>query len=203
MKALGYAILPVLLLAASCKKQEEPAAQAELLTFHEVMKNQVDKHADELWDMTNSWIGEKAGLDPAKMDDKKWDQLAAKADEVQKAALTIVGLNPILVVKPGVKIGDEGLPGGHTGAQVQALIDKDPQHLRDMAQALANHMADLSKAARAHDFAKAGPLIDQLDGVCENCHLDFWYPDQKELVNQYRNEAGPDPSMSAAPAGTR
>ena len=56
-----------------------------------------------------------------------------------------------------------------------------------MAQALANHKADLAKAARAHDAAKAGPLIDQLDGVCEDCHLDFWYPDQKDLVNKYRN----------------
>jgi len=24
-------------------------------------------------------------------------------------------------------------------------------------------------------------------GVCEDCHLDFWYPDQKDLVNKYRN----------------
>jgi hypothetical protein len=187
MKALGYWVVPALVLVAACHKKEEAAPQAQLLTFHEVMKGQVDKHADELWDMTNKWIGEKAGLDPSKMSDKDWDALAFKADQVQKAALTITTLNPIVVVKPGVKIGDEGLPGGHTGAQVQARIDKDPQHLKDMAQALANHMADLAKAARAHDAAKAGPLIDQLDGVCEDCHLDFWYPDQKDLVNKYRN----------------
>jgi hypothetical protein len=55
-----------------------------------------------------------------------------------------------------------------------------------MAQVLATHMSDLSKALRAHDAAKAGPLIDQLDGVCEDCHLDYWYPDQKDLVNKYR-----------------
>ena len=129
MKALGYWVVPALVLVAACHKKEEAAPQAQLLTFHEVMKGQVDKHADELWDMTNKWIGEKAGLDPSKMSDKDWDALAFKADQVQKAALTITTLNPIVVVKPGVKIGDEGLPGGHTGAQVQARIDKDPQHL--------------------------------------------------------------------------
>ena len=187
MKALGYWLLPALALAGACHKQEEQSEQPQQLTFHEVMKGGVDKHADELWDMTNKWIGEKAGLDPSKMKDKDWDALAAKADEVQKAALQITTLNPIVVVKPGVKIGDEGLPGGHTGAMVQARIDKDPQHLRDMAGVLAQHMADLAKAARARDAAKAGPMIDQLDGVCEDCHLDFWYPDQKELVNKYRN----------------
>ena len=203
MKAFAYWLLPAVALVAACHKKEAAAPQAELLTFHEVMKGQVDKHADELWDMTNKWIGEKAGLDPSKMKDKDWDELAFKSDEVQKAALTITTLNPIVVAKPGVKIGDEGLPYGHTAAQVQARVDKDPQHLKDMAGVLAQHMADLSKAARAHDAAKAGPLIDQLDGVCEDCHLDYWYPDQKDLVNKYRNATGPAAASPDASAGTR
>ena len=205
MKAFALGLLPALVLVTACHRQAEPAAQAQVLTFHEVMKGQVDKHADELWDMTNKWIGEKAGLDPAKMKDKDWEDLASKAEEVQKAALNMTTLNPIVVVKPGVKIGDEGLPYGHSGAQVQARIDKDPQHLKDMAGVLAQHMADIAKAARAHDAAKAGPLIDQLDGVCEDCHLDYWYPDQKDLVNKYRNAPGLAPAAvtTAGPAGTR
>jgi hypothetical protein len=24
--------------------------------------------------------------------------------------------------------------------------------------------------------------------VCEDCHLEFWYPSQKDLVNKFRNE---------------
>jgi hypothetical protein len=187
MKALGYLMLPALALGAACSKQQEEPAKAEQLTFHEVMKDQVDKNADELWDIANKGIGEQAGIDPAKMTDESWNALAEKAEAVQKAALAIVNMNPIVVVKPGVKISDEGEPGGHTGAMVQARIDKDPQHLRDMASVLAAHVGDLAKAARAHDAAKAGPLVDQLDGVCEDCHLDYWYPDQKELVNKYRN----------------
>ncbi|MEO6041728.1 MAG: hypothetical protein ABIP41_07505 [Croceibacterium sp.] len=184
----GYWLLPALALAAACSKQTaEPSKQAAQLTFHEVMKGQVDKHADDLWDLSNKALGEKAGIDPAKMTDAGWTALADKSDAVQKAALMIVNMDPILVVKPGMKISDEGLPGGHTGAQVQARIDKDPQHLRDMANVLATHMGDLAKAARAHDAARAGPLVDQLDGVCEDCHLDYWYPDQKDLVNKFRN----------------
>lgn len=188
MKGLRYCLLPALALAAACSKQpEEQPGKAAELTFHEVMKDHVDKNADELWDLANQYIGEEAGIDPAKVDDAGWTALADKADAVQKAALQIVNMDPIVVVRPGVKISDEGEPGGHTGAMVQARVDKDPQHLRDMAQSLATHMAEFSKAARAHDATKAGPLIDQLDGVCEDCHLDYWYPDQKELVNKYRN----------------
>ena len=93
-------------------------------------------------------------------------------------------MDPLTVAKPGVKISDEGIPGGHTAAMVQARFDQDPQKLRDLANALASHMGELVAATRAHDAAKAGPLIDQLDCVCESCHLEFWYPDQKALVEE-------------------
>jgi hypothetical protein len=55
-------------------------------------------------------------------------------------------------------------------------------------------MADLAKAAKDHDSASATPLVDQLDGVCESCHLEFWYPDQKALVESIRQANGDDPT---------
>ena len=187
MKRMVLLLAPAVLLASGCK-QEEPAQPAAQLSFHEIMKDKVDKNADELWDISNKAIGDRAGLDPAKMTDERWTQIAARADAVQQAALEIATLDPIVVVKPGVKISDEGIPGGHTGAEVQALMDKNPGTLRDLANALARHTGDIAKFARAHDAASIGPLIDQLDGVCEDCHLEYWYPDQKELVNRIRNE---------------
>jgi RES domain-containing protein len=177
-------LAPVVALTAACSSQ--PEEEPVQLTFHEIMKDKVDKNADELWDISNAAIGDAAGLDPAKMTDERWAQIAAKADAVQQAALEIATMDPIVVVRPGVKISDEGTPFGHTGAMVQARMDKDPETMRNLANALARHMSDLGTAARAHDAATAGPLIDQLDGVCEDCHLEYWYPDQKELVNQFR-----------------
>lgn len=184
MRARYVGLLPALALVAACssEKKEEPAPQ--VLTFHEVMKDKVDKNADELWDVTNPAEGDAAGLDPAKMTDERWAQLEARATAVQQAALEIATMDPLTVAKPGVKISDEGIPGGHTAAMVQERFDKDPQKLRDLANALARHTGDLATAARMHDAAAAGPLVDQLDGVCESCHLEFWYPDQKALVEQ-------------------
>jgi len=183
MRVRGLGLLPVLALAAACSSQkEEPAAPA--LTFHEVMKDKVDKNADELWDISNAAIGDAAGLDASKMTDERWAQLTTKAEAVQQAALEIATMDPLVVARPGVKISDEGIPGGHTAAMVQERLDKDPEKLRDLANALASHMGELVAATRAHDAARAGPLIDQLDSVCESCHLEFWYPDQKALVEE-------------------
>ena len=93
-------------------------------------------------------------------------------------------MDPLVVASPGVKISDEDIPGGHTAAQVQGRFDRNPEKLREMADVLAVHTGDLAAAARAHDAARAGALVDQLDPVCESCHLEFWYPDQKALVEE-------------------
>ncbi|OYW44913.1 MAG: hypothetical protein B7Z33_10975 [Sphingomonadales bacterium 12-68-11] len=179
--------LALFALAGGCSAQPDTPAAAPQLTFHEVMKDQIDVHADEVWELTNPKLDDRAIIDPRLMSDQEWAELASRADAVQKAATEIAHMDPIVVAKPGVKISDEDIPYGHSAAHVQEAIDKRPQVLRDMAGVLAAHMGDLSKAARAHDPAKASPLIDQLDGVCEDCHLEFWYPDQKALVEKYRD----------------
>ena len=180
-------LLPALALAAGCSSgEEEPAAPA--LTFHEVMKDGIDRNADALWDISNQAIGERAGIDPARMTDARWDQLADRAEAVHRAALEIVAMDPLVVARPGVKISDEDIPGGHSAAQVQARFDREAAKLRELAGALASQTGDLATAARAHDAARAGALVDQLDPVCESCHLEFWYPDQKAAVEELLRE---------------
>ena len=181
-------VLPGVLLTAGCHKQAEAPQQK---TFHEIMKDEVDTRADDVWAIGNAHIGADAGIDAASMSDADWTKLASAAVNLQQAALAIANLkDPIVVVKPGVKIADEGVPGGDSAESVKANIANDPQGLRDHANALAQDMADLAKAANKHDAATAGPIINQLDSVCESCHLEFWYPSQKALVNEIREEGG-------------
>jgi len=189
--------LAVLLVAGCSSPQEETSAPQ--LTFNEIMKGEIDIRADEVWAIGNAAIDEEAGLDPAKMTDADWDKLAASSTSLQQAALELAKLDPVVVVRPGVKIADEGVPGGDTAAEVQANIDRNPQGMRDMANTLAAHMAELTRAAEAHDTEKAGPLINQLDGVCESCHLNYWYPSQKEMVEELMNSGVVDPTTDEAP----
>jgi len=169
--------------AACSQETEEPFAAK--VTLHDVMKDKIDLHADELWEVSNPALDNVAHLDPALMSDERWAQIEKRAVAVQQGALELERMDPIVVVKPGVKIADEGVPYGDTGAQVQAAVDQDPQKLRDFAHALAVHAGDIATAARTHDFQRAGLLIGQLDGVCEDCHLEFWYPSQKALLKEY------------------
>jgi cytochrome c556 len=163
------------------------------------MKDEIDVRADEVWAIGNAAINDQANIDPAKMTNADWDKLATSSAALRQAALDLANLDPIVVARPGEKIVDEGVPGGDSAAEVQANVDRNTQGFRDMANTLAGHMAELAAAARAHDGGKAGPLINQLDAVCEACHLDYWYPSQKALVEEFMNSGVVDPTTEQVP----
>jgi hypothetical protein len=193
MNRLAWAVVPALVLAG-CSKKEEPPQQQAQRTLHEIMKDEIDTRADDVWAVGNAHIDNNAGLDASTMTDADWQKLAAAATSLRQGALDLAALDPIVVVRPGVTIADEGVPGGDSAESVQQNIDKDPQGYRDLANALAQHMSALAEAANKRDAATAGDLINELDGVCESCHLEYWYPSQKALVESIRQANGDDPT---------
>jgi len=184
--------LPVLLLAGCSKKPEQPAKKG---TLHEVMKEEIDTRGDDVWAVGNSHMTEDAGLNGATMTDADWTKLAGAATRLRQSALELAALpDPIVVVKPGTKIAFEDTSWGDSAASVQHNVDQDPQGVRDLANSLAEHMAELAAAANKHDAETAGKLINDLDGVCESCHVKYWYPSQRGLIDAIRKKSGVDPS---------
>jgi cytochrome c556 len=184
------AILPALALLAACQQQQGAGEP----TVHAIMKNKIDANADALWDLTNPALNNDATLNPAKIDDARWAQIAQRAQAVADAAGELASLKTLKLVEPGQKIADQDLVGGDPPDAVQANLDRNPTDFRQFAGALQAHMNDVVAYAKAHDARKLSPLIDQLDGVCENCHLEFWYPDQKAYIEKIRKSGGNDPT---------
>ena len=139
-----WIVLPGVLLTAGCHKQAEAPQQK---TFHEIMKDEVDTRADDVWAIGNEHIDANAGIDAASMSDADWTKLASAAVNLQQAALAIANLkDPIVVVKPGVKIADEGVPGGDSAESVKANIAKDPQGLFALQAGYAQPAAEKALA---------------------------------------------------------
>ena len=63
--------------------------------------------------------------------------------------------------------------------EMQAAIDAEPAKFRALAQALSASMDQVVAAAKAKDAAKLFDVSGGLDQVCESCHMQFWYPEQK------------------------
>ena len=184
-------ITPALIVLSACQQQVPQAAEP---TVHDIMKNKVDANADALWDLTNPALNNDATLNPNKIDDARWSQMANRAQAVADAAGELANLKTLKLVDPGQKIADQDLVGGNAPDEVQENLNRHPDDFRQFAGALQAHMNDIVTGAKAHDANKLSPLIDQLDGVCENCHLEFWYPNQKAYIEKIRRSGGNDPT---------
>jgi cytochrome c556 len=176
-------VLALALLAAGCSSQEK-AEEPKLATIHEYMTQRIDPDADAIWAIGNAAISNDASIDPAKMTDADWENLGKAANRLAGHARGLEDLDPVLVTKAGMKIADEGTEGAPTPAMIQSHLQKDTDVFRALADSLTTHATDLSAAAKKKDFATAGRLINEMDGVCESCHLEFWYPEQKQLIKE-------------------
>jgi len=176
------AILFLALLAACSPSEEEPVKPAQ--TFHQIMKDEIDPRADVILKIRNAAMDDRIGIDPARMSDTDWSRLAGSAASLREAALEIATMDPIVLTGPDMPIEDNGIPAGRSAAAIQARIDRDAPKLRGMAKALAAHANDIANAAGARDAARSGELVNQLEVVCETCHLEFWYPDDKALSDE-------------------
>jgi len=179
-------MLVALALVAGCSPQQEEKQEAAGApsTVFEFMTQKIDVDADAIWGIGNAAIDDRAQIDPSKMNDEAWTGLEAAAVRMAGDARALAKLDPLIVTRPGVKIVDEDVEGAPGPKEIQAHLDRDADTFRAMALALATHVDGLAAAARARDAAKAGQLINELDGVCEACHLEYWYPEQKALIQE-------------------
>jgi cytochrome c556 len=146
--------------------------------LHDVMKNVVAVQAQVIWDVGNQAQDDKGDPDPSKLKPADWGRIIAASKQVSAAARSLAQNEHLVVAPAGQKIEGEG-PSSFGAKQVQAVIDANPQTFRAFAQALSISMDQILAAAQTKDATKLLDSSGTLDKVCEDCHLQFWYPDQK------------------------
>jgi cytochrome c556 len=149
-----------------------PAATGEPLYVRQVMQQRINPAMLAVWDVGNNAMNEEGGIDPALMDAAKWSSLHDAATRLAAAAKDMAAAQVIRAAHPsntGVAEGEVSM------AKVQQLIDSDPAGFRRLAADQAAHAGLLATAAAGGDAATAGPLVAEMDGVCESCHARYWY----------------------------
>lgn len=154
----------------------QPAASAAggPIDIRQIMQQHTNPATLAIWDVGNNAMGDEGGIDPALMDQDKWDRLVASATQLAEAGRAMgAGSSFIAAAADNSTVGE----GEITMAQVQTQLDGDPAKFRELGEALAAHSDRLAAAARAKDATAAGELIAAMDTVCEDCHARFWYPE--------------------------
>ena len=155
-----------------------------VLSVKELMENIVDPQADYVFDAVGSDISPKGVVDIKPTTDEDWTR-------IQRGAYVLAESSNLL--KMTRKMAPEGAanvePGGPelTPAQIEAKVKENPALWNSHADTLRTEALKVIEIVKARDAGKllaAGSAIDQ---ACEACHLDFWYPGDREAVLKDRS----------------
>ena len=184
-------VLAVLIIGGCGKTVDQPPAAAPvpvsapvvsaaqpIPTVFETMERVVVPTSKALWDVSNTKQDDNGNVDASKVTDADWKQVEDAATQMKAAAETLASATQTVVAPPGVAIHDEGTPDGSSAKQVQGFIDADPAAFAAYAKALAASGEAIRQAAATRNAMQFGDEAGKLDGVCEQCHVKFWYPQQ-------------------------
>ena len=83
--------------------------------------------------------------------------------------------------------GDENNSTGPDAAElspaaIKAKRERDPVLWNAKIEALRNAGLEVMEIVKRRDPAELWDATENLDRACESCHLEYWYPGEKELM---------------------
>ena len=172
----------VLLTAAGCRQRREApapvgAAPVPVGTIREVMHQIVEESAQALFDSVAVTVSAKGTEEKQPRTDEEWDALEHWALRLAEA--------PNLIKVPGRRVArpeEENTSEGPTELppiQIQAKIEANREMFYKYLDALQAAGIEALTAVKAKNVQALFDVGEKIDVACENCHLEFWYPDEK------------------------
>lgn len=183
LAAGGVAIL-VAVACSSSKPAEVKPGEAPFRTtgtIKDIMDSVVDPNADYLWDAVATTIS-KAGTDE-KMPrtDEDWKQ-------ARRHAIALIEATNLLVIE-GRKVANAGEksenPEVELGPEeIQKLLDGDRNSWVMHAHGLHDAAMVALKAIESKNVQGLLDAGEGIDEACENCHKQYWYPNENQPANK-------------------
>jgi hypothetical protein len=158
----------------------EPAAAAvayqPVTPIKDLMENVIDTSADDVWNSTQLTVS-AAGTE---LKEPKTDEEWAL---VRRGAVTLVEAANLLMI-PGRHMAKANVKSETPGIELEPeemerLVDADPAAWNARAHALQEKALEVLAAVDARNAEKLWEVGGELDGACENCHRQYWYPNEK------------------------
>jgi hypothetical protein len=192
-RAIRAGLCALGLLTSACsssKPTPAPHAAPELwgdlkpvVSVKELMRDMIDPASDYVFDAVRSVVTKKGIVETEPKTDEDWEK-------IRIGAVTLAeGIYLLKIPRPFAPPGDENNstgpePGELSPAQIKAKLEADPVLWNAKIEALRNvglEVLDIVKRKEAKELWDAGENLDQ---ACESCHLLYWYPGDKALLEK-------------------
>jgi len=145
-------------------------------TIKDIMMSIVDPNADVVWLSVTTVQSAKGTVDTAPKNDEEWKN-------VRKGAVALSEAGNLLMM-PGRHVAAPGEKSETPGvelepSEMEGLINKDRAAWVMRATKLHEAGLEAIKAIDAKDSQKVFEVGEQIEQACENCHRQYWYPNEQ------------------------
>lgn len=176
--------------AAASVAQSQVAATPALwgdmkpvVSVKELMHDFIDPASDYIFDSVGTVVTIKGEEERLPRTDEDWDQLR------MGAVMLAEGIYLLKIPRPFTPPGDENNSSGPepeelSPAQIKAKLEQDPVLWNAKIEALRNVGLEVLEIVKHKNAQELWDAAENLDEACESCHIEFWYPGDKALLNK-------------------
>jgi hypothetical protein len=186
MKFAWIVIGTFVLTGSACTRAQSPGTDLlKTATIKDIMDSMVDPSGDFMFESVVEIADANGITHKAPHTDEEWE-------EVRHRALILVEA-PNLLIMEGRKVAKPGEKSKNPEVelepeQIQKLLDSDRASFVRRARRLQDAAAMALKAVDAKDKDALFQSIESIDKACENCHLHYWYPNDKRAQEAAKQE---------------
>jgi hypothetical protein len=152
-----------------------------VVSVKELMRDMLDPASDYVFDAVGLTLTLKGTIEKAPQTDAEWERIRVGGVTLAEGAYLLK------IPRPFAPAGDENNSTGPDAselspAQIKAKLERDPVLWNAKIEALRNAGLEVMDIVRRRDAKELWDATENLDRACESCHLEFWYPGEKELM---------------------
>ncbi|MGB7218968.1 MAG: hypothetical protein WBD07_09170 [Vicinamibacterales bacterium] len=154
-----------------------------IFSVKELMAGMIDPISDNIFDAVHWDITAKGTVYTRPQTDADWEKVRIGAVSLAE------GIYLLKVPRRWTPPGDVNNSTGPnppelSPTQIQALVDKDPVLWHAKIEALRNVALEVLEIVKNKDVDELFAAGEDLDKACESCHLEYWYPGDRKLVDE-------------------
>jgi hypothetical protein len=182
-----FAGLLVALSACTGGEQSQPAdpEMIQTATIKDIMDSIVDPSAEFLFEAVATIADENGIREIAPETDEEWAEVRRRAVALLEA--------PNLMVMEGRRVAQAGEKAENpqielAPEEIQKLVDANRPQFITLARGLQEAAMSAVSAADAKDKDALFHAAEIIDIACENCHIEYWYPNDPLAVEALRQK---------------
>ena len=154
-----------------------------VVSVKELMRDLLDPASDYIFDAVKITTTKNGTVENMPKTDEDWAKLRIGATTLAE------GVYLLKIPRPFAPPGDENNSTGPEAtelspAQIKAKLENDPVLWNAKIEALRNVGLEVLEIVKKKNTAELWEASYNLDQACESCHMQYWYPGDKALLEK-------------------